>query len=303
MTTSAKTATANVPTTTDGSQAAPRLLPMINLGNLANLPAWSQGPRLEDPHIGQRLHSAGFAGVQGGMAAAYQGLGMPVAAGGRINKPGEIAPIAAQWKKEGYACATLHVGWGHEDDAVVDALVRDIINAARNEGLPLFIETHRATITQDTWRTVRMVERNPDVRINADFSHWYTGLEMVYGDWAEKLDFLAPVFARVRFFHGRIGNSGCIQMPLTHPSMPRAIGHFRELWTRSFAGFLKDAQPGEWVGFAPELLFPQINYAPTWPTPNGGWDEASDRWLEALELLKLARESFALARLAVPAAA
>jgi hypothetical protein len=143
---------------------------------------------------------------------------------------------------------------------------------------------------------VRMIERHPDVRINADFSHWYTGLEMVYGDWAEKLAFLQPVFERVRFFHGRIGNSGCIQMPLSHPSMPRAIGHFRDLWTRSCAGFVRTAQPGDWIAFAPELLHPAINYAPTSRCPNGTYDEASDRWQEALQMLGIAGECFAAAR-------
>ncbi len=119
---------------------------------------------------------------------------------------------------------------------------------------------------------------------------------MVYGDWAGKLAFLEPVFERVRFFHGRIGNSGCIQMPLSHPSMPRAIGHFRELWTRSCAGFLRSAKPGDWIAFAPELLHPAINYAPTSRGPNGTYDEASDRWQEALQMLTMAGECFAAAR-------
>lgn len=282
-----------VPATADASDAAPRLLPFMNMGNLAHLPPWSQAPT--GPGQAAALRSAGFAGIQGDRTAETAAAGLLHAAGGRVNRPGEVAPLAARWKRDGYACATLHVGWGHEDDAAVDILVREILAASRDEGLPLFIETHRATITQDTWRTVQLVGRHPEVRFNADFSHWYTGLEMVYGDWEEKLAFLRPVFERVRFFHGRIGNSGSIQMPLRHPSMPRAIGHFRELWTRSFAGFLRSAVPGEWIAFAPELLFPAINYAPSWPCPNGGWDEASDRWLEALELVGMARECFALA--------
>ena len=86
---------------------------------------------------------------------------------------------------------------------------------------------------------------------------------MVYGDWEERLAFLQPVFERVRFFHGRIANSGCIQMPLDHPSMPKAIAHFRDLWTRAMSGFKRTATPGDYLVFAPELLFPSINYAPT----------------------------------------
>jgi hypothetical protein len=284
-----------IPSTSDNGTAAPRMLPMLNLGNLAELPAWSSVPKGSDAERIAAFVAAGIAGLQGEPSEASCEAGLVHAAGGRINLPGEIAPMAARWKQAGFACATLHVGWGHEDDDLIDALVREVLAASANEDLPLFIETHRATITQDTWRTVRMIERNPDVRINADFSHWYTGLEMVYGDWHEKLAFLQPVFERVRFFHGRIGNSGCIQMPLDHPSMPRAITHFRELWTRSFAGFLRTAKPGDWIAFAPELLHPSINYAPTARCPNGAYDESSDRWREALDLLTLADECFAAA--------
>lgn len=284
-----------VRTTSDGTAAAPRLVPLLNLGTLGTLPAWSVAPRGDDEAQLAAILAAGYHGVQAEATAASKRLGMIHASGGRINRPGEVAPLAARWRREGYACATLHVGWGHEDDGVVDVLVREVVSASRDEGIPLFIETHRATITQDTWRTVRMVERHPDVRFNADFSHWYTGLEMVYGDWQEKLAFLEPVFERVRFFHGRIGNSGHIQMPLSHPSMPRAVGHFREMWARSFAGFLASARPGDWIGFAPELLHPLNNYAPTVRGQDGTWDEASDRWLDALELVAIARSCFAQA--------
>lgn len=288
-----------LPRTSDASTSAPRLLPMLNLGNLSELPRWSAAPQGGHGERMTAIRAAGYEGVQGESSDSTRQAGLISAGGGRVNRPGEAAPLAARLRREGHACATLHVGWGHEDDAMIDQLVREILAASAAEGIPLFIETHRATITQDTWRTVRMIERNPEVRLNADFSHWYTGLEMVYGDWQEKLAFLQPAFERVRFFHGRIGNSGCIQMPLSHPSMPRAIGHFRELWTRSFAGFLRSATPGEWIAFAPELLHPAINYAPTARCPNGAWDEASDRWSEALELVGIARECFALARNAV----
>ena len=52
---------------------------------------------------------------------------------------------------------------------------------------------------QDMYRTVRAVERNPEIMINGDFSHWYTGQEMPYGDWEQKLAFIQPVFDRVGF--------------------------------------------------------------------------------------------------------
>lgn len=282
--------------TNDGSRNAPALRCDLNLGTLSEPPAWSTQPRAEGRALLEAIKAAGYQGVQGGDPALCRAVGLGCTGGGRVNKPGEIAPLAAKWKQAGLEACTLHVGWGHEDDATADQLVREIIKASRDEDLPIYIETHRATITQDTWRTVRLIERNPDVRINADFSHWYTGLEMVYGDFEAKLAFLQPVFDRVRFFHGRCGNSGCIQMPLDHPSMPRALGHYREMWTRSFQGFLAAAGPGDFISFNPEILHPSINYAPVSRQADGTYAEASDRWVDAQTMTMMAKECFAEAQ-------
>lgn len=276
--------------TNDGTRAGPYLRTDFCLGNLADLPVWSSGPRGDQRAVLTALKAAGFRGVQGGDPALCRELGLGCTGGGRVNRPGEIAPLAAEWKKSGLECATLHVGWGHESDAEVDALIRDIHTASRNEDLPIYIETHRATVTQDTWRTVQLVQRHPDVRFNADLSHWYTGLEMPYGDIEERWAFLAPVFERVRFFHGRIGNASHMQMPFDHPSMATAIGHFREMWTRCLMGFLATAQPGDFISFNPELLHPAINYAPTVRSPRNTWEECSDRYQEALQMTTIIRD-------------
>ncbi len=286
-----------IPNTNDGTQAAPYLRPDFNLGGLTDLPAGTAGPRSSDPRaILSALKAAGYRGVQGGDPALARELGLGCTAGGRVNRPADIAPLAAQWQAAGYEAATLHVGWGHESDAEIDALVTAIIAAARRERFPLYIETHRATITQDTWRTVQMVARHPEVRFNADFSHWYSGLEMPYGSWEDKMAFLQPVFDRVRFCHARCGNSSHIQVALDHPSMGRALDHFRDLWTRAFTGFLRDARPGDFISFNPELLSPAINYAQTFRQPDGAYAEASDRWSDSLRLTAIARECFEAAR-------
>lgn len=281
--------------TNDGTQAEPYLRPDLNLGNLTDLPDWSAGPTGDSRDRLETIKAAGYRGVQGGDPDACRALGLGCTTGGRVNKPGEIAASAARARKAGFEAMTLHVGWGHESDAEIDALVRDILAVSANEGLPLYIETHRATITQDTWRTVQLVERHPDVRFNADFSHWYSGLEMPYGSWEEKLAFLAPVFERVRFLHLRCGNSSHIQVALDHPSMVKALEHFHDLWTRSFAGFLRSAAPGDFISVNPELLPPAINYAQTFREPTGGWRESSDRWEDAHQLVLRARAAFAAA--------
>lgn len=295
----------SVPATNDGTDVAPYLRPDLNMGNFASLPATSRAPRGDLRTMLTGVKAAGYRGIQGGGSelAEARALGLGCTTSGRINRPGEIAPLAAAWKQAGFEAATLHVGWGHESDAEADVLMREVIAAARAEDLPIAVETHRATITQDTWRTVRLVERHPDLRINLDFSHWYTGLEMPYGDYAEKLAFLAPVWERVRFVHARCGNSSQMQVALDHPSMVTAMDHFRQAWTLAFAGFLRHARPGDFLSFNPELLQPEINYARTFRDPSGQWVEDGDRWQDALTLTAVAKECFANAQRGVRKAA
>jgi len=293
--------------TNDGTIASPYLRTDFNMGNAWELPAWSKGPKDADGPAAklQAIKAAGYRGIQGSPEEAViaKSIGLPSTGGARFNKPEELEPMIEPWLKAGYQAATLHVGWGHEDDATVDRLVDTTVRMSAKYKLPLYIETHRATITQDTWRTVQFTKRNPEVRFNADFSHWYTGLEMWYGDLNEKLDFLAPVFERVRFLHARCGNSSHIQVPLADPSMKAAMETFREMWTRSMAGFLRTAKPGDFISFNPELLPASINYARNISGPDGALREESDRWTEALQLTAVAKECFTAAQQRVAAAA
>jgi sugar phosphate isomerase/epimerase len=280
--------------TNDGTTKPPYLRVDVNAGTWINLPEFSKGPRGTPEQILEKVKSAGFKGVQGMDAklCAKFGLGSP-STGGRINEPGDADRLAREWKAGGYACATCHVAWGLEDDDVVDRLVHEIIDASVKHDIPIYIETHRATITQDMWRTVKLTERIPDIRFNGDFSHWYTGLEMVYGEIDRKLPFIGPVFDRVRFIHGRIGNPGSMQVDIGDGTNRPYVEHFKEMWTRAFAGFLKTAKPGDYIIFAPELLGPGAYYARLFKNANGELVEESDRWEQAIVYGKIAREAFA----------
>ncbi len=105
-----------------------------------------------------------------------------------------------------------------EDDKEIDRLLTAVIDSSSRHGIPLYVETHRATITQDLYRTVKLTERNPDVRFNADFSHWYTGQEMIYGDIDAKFDFIEPVLARLAYMHARDGRFPSRRRPAPRPS-------------------------------------------------------------------------------------
>jgi hypothetical protein len=213
-----------------------------------------------------------------------------VTGGGRINAPEDAEVRAIEAKKLGVDCFTVHVGWGIEDDDQVHRLVEATLRASEKHQVPIYIETHRATITDDMWRTVQLTRKFPEIRFNGDFSHWYTGHEMPYGDIEAKWQFIQPVFDRVRFIHGRIGNAACMQVDVGSDGKDRKyVEHFREMWTRSFVGFLKSAKPGDYICFTPELLGPEAYYARQFRNPDGELVEESDRWQQALVYRDIAK--------------
>jgi hypothetical protein len=289
----------------DGSTDAPKLRVYLNLENLTGLRADSAWPGLTGSRRDERLRADGFEGVQLTTDEVYSG---PLRYAGldRINVPGDADAIIAKHAARGDECVTLHAGWGVEDDDEVFRLVEAILAASEKHKLPAFIETHRATIAQDIWRTVQITKRFPEVRFNGDFSHYYCGQELVYGDWEAKLAFLDPIFARVGFMHGRIASPGCMQVPIDADLSARPLQahgpanyleHFKELWTRAMLGFLKSAGPGDVLIFAPELLFGDIYYARLFPDASGKLIEESDRYEQALLYQRLARDCFRRAQL------
>ena len=287
----------------DGSAEPPKLRVYLNLDNLVDLRADSAWPGLEGLPRYQRLFADGFEGVQlttddppvAGAPLLHCGLD-------RINTPAEADAIAAKHAARGDLCITVHAGWGLEDDDQVSHLVESILAASDRNRLPIFIETHRATITQDLWRTIQIARKFPEVRFNGDFSHYYCGQELVYGDWAGKLAFMEPIFDRVGFMHGRIASPGCMQVPIgadlaSRPLQAHGVinylDHFKELWTRAMLGFLRTANPGDVLIFAPELLSGAHYYARKFPKASGQFAEESDRYAEALLYKDLARACFA----------
>lgn len=273
----------------------PQLLPFINVGNLEKLPDDTTAPP-PGPDQFDAVRAAGFVGIQGGDPEAAQRAGLMYATSGGFRELGDIDQQAARAKAQGSVAHTLHVGRGFEDDAWIDEACAEIVAAQTKHQILLPVETHRSTITQDNWRTVQILERYPGLRINADYSHWYTGLEMPYAGVDNVNDFIAPVYDRVSFMHGRIGNSGCIQIDagrdLEHALTLGHVQHFVTLWTATFAAFKRNAAPGQALPFAPELLEPSINYARLFPQPDGSFREESDRWQQALLYIQIAQHCF-----------
>jgi hypothetical protein len=279
-----------------------RFIPALNLGTITKLPEWSTGPKGSASEIAQALLEAGYKGVQGSDDPAYAKAGLITYGSSRVAEPGEALEVLQRQVDAGHEQTTLHVGTGFETDAQAYALIENILSASQKLNHPTHIETHRATITQDIFRTLGWVEKFREMTINADLSHYYTGLEMQYGSIPEKLEIMKPIFKRVRFVHGRIGSSGCIQVPIgvglrDEPHVTR----FGWMWQYCFAGFLETAGADATIPFAPEIL-PETVDTPVGPLhieyafpnlgPDGVLSELGDRWDQGFKLTDIAKAAF-----------
>jgi hypothetical protein len=259
---------------------------------------WLALDGLPEPHIGwmHAIREAGYEGIQfiepldRVLVEQVRRFGLQVCGSGRVNHPDDADRLAQEASLAGLECLTLHVGWGYENDDKAEELIEAVLSSSARRSVPLYVETHRATIFQDMWRTVRFLERYEGLEFNGDFSHWYTGSEMVYGGFEKKTEFIQPVIDRVRFMHGRIGNPGCMQVDVGTIDKARSLSyvqHFCALWTRVFQGYLSRPSPGPFV-FATELLAPKIFYAREFDGK-----EESDRWSQSIVLAELAKQCFA----------
>lgn len=288
----------------DETSDAPKLRVYMNLDSLTGLSehsAWG-GQSLDDPLARDtQLWADGFEGVQLTQECPQHSTVLPFCGSGRIEAPAQVDTLVQQHLARGDVCLTVHVGTGLEDDNDAFRLVEATLKAAQKHRFPVFIETHRATITQDLWRTVQLIQHFPEMRFNADFSHYYCGQEMPYGDWNHKLEFMLPLFERVGFMHGRVASPGSMQVPVAEdfsqgPATTLGLvnyqAHFQQLWSCTVRGFLRTAQAGDVLIFAPELLDPRYDYARVFTNQHGDWIEESDRYAQALIYQRWIRHLF-----------
>jgi hypothetical protein len=268
-----------------------RLRRDLSLVTTLALPEWSAGPG-PGVDVIEAAAAAGYEGVQvflPDQAERAHSLGLAATAVSPARTAADVDNVCAMWSGGGAESLTLHLGTGFETPDEGTALVAATLEAQERHGVPLLIETHRATITQDPARTLLLVSQFPELRFTADLSHWYTGVEMVYGDFDAKVEALAPVFERCRMIHGRISDPGCIQVAVADDDPADYVEHFMRMWSAVIAASDIDVLP-----FAVELLPARAHYART-VERDGRREEEVDRWEQADVLWRMA------CSLAVPA--
>lgn len=267
-----------------------RLRIAIAAGNFEDLPAASVGHYSAAVKRYEKIASAGFEAVQGGSVALTHAAGMAVLGVGVVPEPAAADELARIWKQRGAVAISCIAGFGYENDDQIDDLVRSLRNASERHSIPVYLETHRGSITQDAWRTLQLVRRTPQIQFTGDFSHWYTGQEMPYGDVNKRIELLSPVIQRTALLHGRIGDRCCMQVELQRATTAFSL-FFEPIWTQVFVNFLRNPMPEEFW-FCSELLGPEYAYARTFFDSVGSLREETDRFTEACKLVDLARSCF-----------
>ena len=275
------------------SGTAHRLLVFGNEWGLAELPRQPARPWTFDETL-DRLIAAGFDGFQAGAERGLRVLarGLRFAAAGRVSTPAEADGVVARAADAGAEFATVHLGWGDEDDAGIDALVDAVLAASERWRLPVYPETHRATVFQDVWRTTQAIARRPALRFNGDFSHYYCGQEMGYRGFERTRRDLNSILDRVECLHGRVSDGQCMQVSVQDAHNRQHVDNFRWLWRESFRRWRQRAEPGASFPFIPELGPPSSGYAITVPGDAGARVELTDRWAETLVLKAIAETVF-----------
>lgn len=259
----------------------------LSLVTALGLPAWSAGPTGDDDLFAAAA-DAGYEGMQVFVPAQgrkARDAGMTEVSGiAAARSAREIEDSLAMWAGHGATSVTLHLGSGFESAAEATTLVETALDASGRHDVPILVETHRATLTQDPARAIHLAAEFPELRFTADVSHWYTGVEMVYGDIDAKLDAIAPVLARGRMIHGRISDPGCIQVAVQPDDESEHVSHFRRMWEMVLAGCTADGV--DQLPFVIELLPAGAHYARTVDRGEGPEEEV-DRWTQADVLWKI----------------
>jgi hypothetical protein len=168
-------------------------------------------------------------------------------------------------------------------------VVRDWLRIAAEERVPIQFETHRNCITNDLFTTLQLLEAIPQMRLSADLSHYVVDREMTQPLSAEMQSYVSRVLQRSGSFQGRIATRNQVQVPIAFPQHRIWLETFLGWWSEGFR-LWRSASPDEDLAFMCELGPP--NYAIT----DGNGNELSDRWQEALELMRLARGLWVEAR-------
>jgi hypothetical protein len=245
----------------------------------------------------ERIRAAGFGGALHWVADERTDLEMVERlrrAGLRVGigfpaYPGRSATTLAQRAADfgvSFLNAQVHDAFVGDDDAV--ARLETLYAECDAMRMPLFIETHRGTITQDLRRTLEYGRRVPRMRYTLDASHYVVAGEITDPERATPFEgALAEIIRRSASVHARVSNGEQVQVDIGD-GRGALVGAYRRWWASAYRHWLGEAAPGEFFPFVCELGPPPygITAPPGTALPAGA--ELSDRFAQALVLKRIA---------------
>jgi hypothetical protein len=155
---------------------------------------------------------------------------------------------------------------------------------AREYGVPLLVETHRNTISNDLWLLRELLDLMPELPLLADLSHYVCGQEMNLPVTARNQELIERVLHNSQAFHGRVASSQQIQLEIGWACHQPWVEQFMSWWAWGFDDWLQRASPCDSLTFTCELG--PAPYAICGPD---GQDR-SDRWQDAQFMRQLIRD-------------
>ncbi|MDQ0112122.1 sugar phosphate isomerase/epimerase family protein [Paenibacillus harenae] len=170
------------------------------------------------------------------------------------------------------------------------SLLGELKRLAEKHALPVHIETHRGTITQDLIRTVGYVRRLGGLPLTIDFSHYVVAGELhTISDEAEEL--LGELLVHTAGIHARVSNGEQVQVSIgdegEHPMVPR----YKRWWKDGMKHWLQTRNKQAAALTAVCELGP-AGYAITIDEYAGRTQEISDRWQQSLLLKDILRQAW-----------
>jgi len=173
-------------------------------------------------------------------------------------------------------------------DEVSDAarLARCWLKEAAEAGMPLHLETHRYTLTNDLGFTARLVREVPELALALDLSHYVVGNELPDSDDARVDGLIETLLWHGASLQGRVATREQVQVPLEFAQHRPAVQRFRGWWSAAFRSWRERA-----ANDADCVFLCELGPAP-YPITGPDGHELSDRWREALLLKSWAEELF-----------
>lgn len=154
----------------------------------------------------EKSRLAGYHGIESPMVVdphAIRENGLLYVAQGFPVTLDEMERDIAEAHRQGALLLNLHVGKDHWHQTVAGAFLEGACVLAKESPIPVAFETHRGRLFYSASSTLAFLDRFPEVRLTADFSHWTCVSESMLGDQEIALE---AAIQKSVYIHARVGH-------------------------------------------------------------------------------------------------